>query len=59
MHIWYVMLWELKNNKKAVEKAKKISNVYGQDLITTCKVRKWFAQSAVTVEYTDCISAEG
>ena len=39
VHIRYVMLWEFKNNKNNTETARKISSVYGQDVITDCYVR--------------------
>ena len=44
VHIRHVMLWEFKNKKNATETAKKICNVYGQDIITDRQVRNWFAK---------------
>ena len=43
MYIQYVM-WQFKNYKNAVETAKKISSVYGQDVITDCQVCNWFSK---------------
>ena len=44
VHIQHLMLWELMNNKSATKTAKKISSVYGQRVITDCKVRNWFSK---------------
>ena len=41
MNIWYVILWEFKNNKHTTETAKKVSGVY---VITDHQVRNWFTR---------------
>ena len=45
VHIWHVMLWEFKNNNNTTETVKKVCSVYGQHVITDCKVPNWFPSS--------------
>ena len=42
MNIQHV-IWEFKNKKNATETSKKIF-VYGQSVITDCKVQNWFSK---------------
>ena len=44
MRIWHIMLSEFKNDKNITETAKKISRVYGHDVITNQQVQKWFSK---------------
>ena len=44
VHIRHVMSWEFKNNKNAIESAKKICSVYGQSAITDHQVWNWFSK---------------
>ena len=44
VHIRQVILSGFKNNKNATETAKKISSVYGKDVIIDCQVRNWFSK---------------
>ena len=38
------MFWEFKNNKNAIETAKKICTVYDQDMMTDYQVQNWFSK---------------
>ena len=42
VHIQDVMLWELKNNKNAIETTKKTFRIYSQGAITECQIQNWF-----------------
>ena len=44
VHFRHVMLWEFKNDKNATEKAKKISSVFDQSIITDRQIRNWFSK---------------
>ena len=44
VHIWHVILWEFKNNKNAIETAKKICSVCARKVITDCQVQNWFSK---------------
>ena len=44
VHIQYVMLWELKNNKNTSETANKICSVNGQGVVTDHQVQNWFSK---------------
>ena len=44
LHIWHVMLWEIKKNKNTTERAKKIFSIHGQGVITDHQVWKWFSE---------------
>ena len=41
VYIWHVILWEFKNTTETV---KKISNIYGQGVITNHQVWNWFSK---------------
>ena len=44
LHIWYLMLWEFKNNKTTPKTAKKISSVYNQGVIVNHQVQNWLSK---------------
>ena len=44
VHTRHVILWAFKNKKNTTETVSQISRVYGQGVITDCRVQNWFSK---------------